>query len=386
MLKINPFYLILFFYISINFIFFIIGSISNNVEIEFNFFKISSYSFFIAFLLQAFVCFLIFIIYIFFDKKNRKNREVFISNNVAYFLITLQLIFLFYNLIYGVNIAGSVDKSDNKILNLILIILPADIFFILLSPYIKSNKLFLLSLSIYVISNTLRGWMGGVFFGLFVAFCRSEYIFITYRNFLKYLTIFLLIISILPYLMQIKWVVRSGGDVFSAINFVNENGYVKLLSDSLFYTFNRFQHNYHVALVWENYENLNLKYNNGWILPYWQEGIIQYSFSTILGVDHRQTLGAEMAREFFGSRDSWSANPGLAGWLIVLQEKFILLILYVLFILFLSFYWAVKYHDRKILLILAVFSIFYLFHGWIGMYITLVTYFILFTLLKKSKL
>ena len=386
MLKINPFYLILYFYIFINFIFFIIGSISNNVEIEFNFFEISSYSFFIAFLLQAFVCFLIFIIYVFFDKKNIKKREVFISNNVAYFLIILQLVFLFYNLIYGVNIAGSVDKSDNKILNLILILLPADVFFILLSPYMKSKKLFLLSLSIYIISNTLRGWMGGVLFGIFVAFCRSEYIFITYRNFLKYLAIFLLIISILPYLMQIKWVVRSGGDIFSAINFVNENNYLKLLSDSLFYTFNRFQHNYHVALIWENYENLNLKYNNGWILPYWQEGIVQYSFSTILGVDHRQTLGAEMAKEIFGSRDSWSANPGLAGWLIVLQEKFILLILYVVFILFLSFYWAVKYHDRKILLILAVFSIFYLFHGWIGMYISLVTYFILFTLLKKSKL
>uniref|UniRef100_UPI00124FA8D8 oligosaccharide repeat unit polymerase n=1 Tax=Acinetobacter bereziniae TaxID=106648 RepID=UPI00124FA8D8 len=185
---------------------------------------------------------------------------------------------------------------------------------------------------------------------------------------------------------QAKWVIRSGGDIFQAINTVNEIGYLKLLEESLSYIFNRFQHNYHVPLLWENYNLLNLRYEKGYITPYWAEGIFQTITYSILGLEKMPSLGNQMAHDLFYSKDSWSANPGLAGWLIVLQEKFIFLIIYIFLILFIGFYTAIKYFDNKMVLILGVFSMIYLFHGWIGMYVSMITYLLIISFIRSVRI
>lgn len=386
MLTINPFYFLLVFYILINFIFACIGFTNNYVEIEFSNFYLNSLSFFYAFLIQFFVCIFLFTIYLFFEKKSFKSSYFFISKNGSILLLLLQILFLTYNIIYGINIAGLNTKSTNSLLNAFFILIPADILFILLSPYIKSSKWFYLNLILYIISNTLRGWMGGLFLALVVAVCRKEVVKVSFKFLIWTLLSFIVLLLLLPYLSQIKWVIRSEGNIFDAIKIVNDNDYYSLLNESIYYVFNRFQHNYHVALLIENHAGLSMKYDSGKIMYFWLEGIIQGILASILHLEQMPLLGTHMANDLFYSEGSWSSNPGLSGWLIILKEKFILLIIYVWLILFLGFYNAVKFFDRKMLLILGTFSVIYLFHGWIGSYVSLVTYLLIITFIKRIKI
>ena len=121
-------------------------------------------------------------------------------------------------------------------------------------------------------------------------------------------------------------------------------------------------------------------------MPYWQEGILQNIIASTLGLDRPPMLGNEMAHILFSSKDSWSANPGLSGWLIVLQEKFVLFILYIFLILFIGFYTAAKYFDNRMVLTLGVFSIFYLFHGWIAVYVSMITYLLIISFIRRAKI
>lgn len=385
MLKLNPFYILFFFYLFVNFIFAIIGFNKNYVDIEFDIYNLKSSSFIFAFIIQFFVCVFIFLFFYFSNKNKNKNINL-INNKGAIYLLVLQILFLLYNLLFGVNIAGVSAKSSNEILNLFFIFIPADLLYIIFSPYIVSNKMFRLNTFLFIISNTLRGWMGGILIAFFVVLCRKETIRISIKNFLSYSIILLLVILLMPYLTQIKWAIRSDGDIFEVVNIVNDAGYMKLLEDSFQYVFNRFQHNYHVALLWENYSQLNFQYERGGILPYWQEGILQNIVTSILGLDRPPMLGNEMAHILFSSKDSWSANPGLSGWLIVVQEKFIFFIMYIFLVLFIGFYTAVKYFDNRMVLTLGIFSIIYLFHGWIGMYVSMITYLLIISFIRRVKI
>ena len=385
MLKINPFYLLVSFYLFINFIFAFIGFKNNVVDIELSLFNLKSQSFFIAYILQFFSCLLILLFYFIFKSYKKNYKSDLIGSKKAFFLFFFQLCFLMYNSYYGTNIAGASIKASNSIFNMFFVLLPADLFYILFAPYLKSNKWFLLNSLLYVISNTLRGWMGAILLAFFVYLCRKEEIKITIKSFINYFIFLIIIVLLIPYLFLLKWMVRSSDSLLSVFEIVNKDSYFSLLGDGLYYVFNRFQHNYHVALIWENSEKLVLAYKSGKILQYWGEGVIQTIFIKILNLGEMKSLGQTMVYSLFYSQGTWNSNPGLAGWLIVLQEYFILYILYISFILYLGFYIAKKFYDNKMFLILSVFSVFYLFHGWIGTYVTMIVYLSVFAIIKRAK-
>lgn len=386
MIRINLFYFLLLYYLVVNLFFAINGFINNEVEIEFNYFFIKSSSFLWAFSIQLFICILIFLMYFIFNKRLKRDSNFSISENFSIFLFFLQISFIIYNLYFGVNLAGNLVKSGNWLLNTIFILLPADLFFIAFSPYIKSKKWFYINLVVYTVSTVLRGWMGGVFLAVFIYLIRKSSIVISFRNIFFYILTLIVLVLVLPFLIQSKWIVRDGGSALDAISAVFDSGYWELLGSSMYYVFNRFQHNYHVALLFENYNSIALMYDAGRVLPYWAEGIVQTIFSILLGAEKLPALGGVMAQELFYSRDTWSANPGLAGWFIVLQEKFVILFLYVFALLGFGFHIASKYYDNKMLQVLGVFSILYLFHGWIGMYVSLLTYVYIFSLIRRVRL
>lgn len=386
MLKINPFYLIVSFYLFVNLIFSIIGFKSNSVNIELLLFNLKSQSFLVAYFLQFFSCLIIIVFYLFFKNFNKNKKVNLIENKSALFLFFFQFLFLLYNSYYGTNVAGASIQASNPIFNTFFVLLPADLFYILFSPYLKSNKWFILNTLLYIVSNTLRGWMGAILLAFFVYLCRKEKIEITIKSFFSYCLLIIVIIFLIPYLFLLKWAMRSTDSLFSVLEMVDKDSYLDLLSEGLYYVFNRFQHNYHIALIWENSEKLVTAYQAGRILPYWGEGVIQTIFIKILNLGEMKTLGQAMVSQLFYSQGTWNSNPGLAGWLIVVQEYFIFYILYISIILFLGFYVAKRFYDTKMFLILSVFSIFYLFHGWIGSYISMITYLLFFALIKRVRL
>lgn len=386
MLKINPFYLLVFFYLSINLIFAIIGFENNSVEIELSLFNLKSQSFFVAYILQLFSCLLIIVFYLFFKNSNKNRKVALIENKKALLLFFFQFCFLLYNSYYDTNVAGVSIRAPNSILNIFFVLLPADLFYILFSPYLKSNKWFVLNTLLYVVSNTLRGWMGAILLAFFMYLCRKEKIEITIKSFVNYCIFAIVVIFLIPYLFLLKWAMRSNDSISSVLEIVNKDSYLDLFSEGLYYVFNRFQHNYHVALIWENSENLVSAYRAGKILPYWGEGVIQTVFIKILNFGEVKTLGQAMVSRLFYSQGTWNSNPGLAGWLVVVQEYFIFYIFYISMILFFGFYIAKRFYDNKMLLVLSVFSIFYLFHGWIGAYVTMITYLLFFAVIKRVRL
>ena len=154
MIKLNPFYLLLFFYLFVNFIFAIIGFNSNLVEIEMSNFNLKSNSFLVAFFFQFLFCNLIFFIYFLFRNKGKKEK-LEIGSKWSLILFLFQLCFLFYNTYYGTNVAGASIEASNPLLNIFFVLLPVDLFYLLFSPYLKSNRWFLANSLIYIISNTL---------------------------------------------------------------------------------------------------------------------------------------------------------------------------------------------------------------------------------------
>lgn len=385
MLKINPFYLLISFYLIVNLIFALIGFNNNNVEIELSLFYLKSNSFIIAYFFQLFSCFFIIIAYLIFKNFNKSKRIDLIGRKGAFLLFLLQFCFLLYNAHYETNIAGGSIKASNMMLNTFFVLLPVDLFYIIFSPYLKSNKWFVLNTFLYVISNTLRGWMGAILLAFFVFLCRKERVEVTIKSLLNYSIFIAIVFLMLPYLFLLKWAMRSSDSVLSVLEVVNKDSYLDLLGEGLYYVFNRFQHNYHVALIWENSEILVSAYQAGRILPYWGEGVIQTIFIKLLSLGEIKTLGQAMVSSLFYSQGAWNSNPGLSGWLIVTQEYFIFYIFYVFIVLFFGFYISKKFYDNKIFMILSVFSIFYLFHGWIGSYVTMITYLLFFAMIKRIR-
>lgn len=388
-IHINPFYLLAIFYLLINFIYAISGYQHGEMEIEFQRKVIESTSFIYAFLFQVISIFIIVVAYNIFSKRIKDNNTLIFENKIGLFLLFGQLFYFLVNMYFGANIAGDSSKyKGNFLINIFFILLPFDILFFILGICLRSSKLFFLNSVLYLISNLVRGWMGTPLLLFFAILCRKEYVRLNVKSFILYSFFLILIVLFSPYLMELKWVVRGKLEDTSIIENVNNYGYVNYLLDTIDYIFNRFQHVGHVALVLENQDFLNEKYNLGYIVPYWGEGLPQSIFMNILNIDSFMTLPRFLTTQYFSASaaTSWTVNIGMAGWLIVLKMKFILFLIYMIIIIYFPFYFVSKYGNKRIFLMLSCFSLLYLFHGWIYAYINFLLYLIIILIFKKAKI
>ena len=389
-IHINPFYLLVFFYLIVNFVYAIIGFYNGAMEIEFQYKVIDRNSFVYAFLFQLISIFFIVFAYIFASGNFRFKKSFEYSDKLGYFLLFGQIFYLIINLIYSANIAGSSEVfSGSPLLNIFFILLPFDILFFILGVSLKSNRLFYLNSLIYLISNLSRGWMGAPLLLLFAFLCRTEGFYINGKNLFKILISIIVFFLICPYLLELKWVIRGNYDIIDVIENVNKFGYEEYLMESMNYVFNRFQHVGHVALILDNSDYLSMKYDHmSNMVPYWAEGLIQSIFMNIAHIDGNLTFSRFATMYLFkvSLAQSWTTNVGMAGWFFILGYKVIFYILYILLILFIPFSFVAKYADRRLFLMLSTFSIFYLFHGWLFAYITFCTYILIIIFLSKIKL
>jgi len=93
-----------------------------------------------------------------------------------------------------------------------------------------------------------------------------------------------------------------------------------------------------------------------------------------------------MVEYLFGVENpTWYTNPGIAGWMFTLQEKTVLLILYLFFVVVAPFYFISRYAGDTLLMLLACFSITYLFYGWFGAYFNILFYALFLIIVRKLK-
>ncbi|MDK2678969.1 oligosaccharide repeat unit polymerase [Vibrio vulnificus] len=320
------------------------------------------------------------VLYIFVSYTPSRNGRFELGNNYGYFSFLLQFFFIAFNVYYGLNVAGNSNNFDgNSILNLFFILFQPDIIFFITAIFVSSNRLANFNIGLYLISTLLRGWMGGVFLVAALVLCRYEGLSISKRNLFRISIFVMFLIAILPFLEQAKWMIRSGGELTEIIPAVIENGYFDVLIKVVDYILNRFQHVGHVALIYQNSSELLTSYEAGKFIPYWMDGLPQYTLLKFFG-EPTTSINSFLVHVVFNEPfATWNTNPGLAGWLVMLSEKSIGFLFYVIFMVLLSLCFFRYAFDTRAFKFVTCFCVIYFFHGWIGAYFNFVFYgFLLF--------
>ena len=347
---------------------------------EFSSFYIATPVLFSAFFLQIISLIFLVSIYFFFRNKDFSNNKIF-GGVAGIILLLWQLMFLLFALIFGLGVVGSESKAS-QFLVMISNFLSADILYILIAPSLKSSKIFNINTAIYLVSTMVRGWMGGGLIAFFIYLCRVGYLKVSIKTIVFYVVVFILIILSSPFLIDLKSIVRTGGD----FDF-DMNGYNDKLELAVDYILGRFQHLGHTALLINNADEYRRLYELNKILPYWVEGIPQNFFYKLLGNKELLTYSNMMAVRDFGaySSEAWNANTGLSGWLILLREKSVFLFIYWSLLIIPFFYFIYKYANRQFFNVFSVFMIIYLYHGWFGAFFNLIFLAFIIIFLKKSR-
>lgn len=383
-MTINPVISLFCLYLFANFIALMQGINDGGLVLEGYFFELKTTSLAYSFLLQTIILLLLIGLYRFFTTKGNCKKITY-GKRWGWFLIIIQMSFLIFNIKTGVNIAGDGARIEGgSIINYIFILLQPDMFFILVGVSLLSGRLFLINLIIFLVSMALRGWMGGFFIIIFMVLSRYYPVRISLRNLFYILFLVMLFILVLPVIIDMKWSMRQGVSVFGVAGVFNSFSAEKY-NLVISYLLNRFQHLGHVALLLENTDKFYAALSSGMFLSYWADGLPQYTVMKLLGAE-QYMLNSYMVEYFFGIKNpTWNINPGLAGWLFILQEKFIYMVFYILFFVFFPFYFIGKYGGNVLLMLIACFSITYLFHGWFGAYFNFMFYGLLLVFIRKIR-
>lgn len=385
-MTINPVTSLFSLYLFANFVALIQGISDGGLVLEWTFFDLKASSLAYSFLLQSLILLAFLSVFkVFHYKLNFK--KITYDKNWGWFLVILQTTFLIFNLKTGVNIAGAGARIEGgSLVNYMFILLQPDMLFVLIGVSLLSDRLFFINVIVFLTSMVLRGWMGGFFIVIFTVLVRYYPVRISMRNLSLISLLALFFVLMLPAIIDIKWAMRQGvsaGEFFSgmASSFSAEK-----YSFAISYLLNRFQHLGHVALLFENSDKFYSDLSKGVFSSYWMDGLPQYTVSKFFGLEHYK-LNSYMVEYFFGINEpTWNTNPGISGWLFILQEKVVFMVLYFFIVVVVPFFVISRYAGNTLLMLLACFSITYLFHGWFGAYFNTVFYALLIILINKLKL
>lgn len=380
--KISVFPFVAAIYLIFNFIFTVLACLSGDMLIELQMVSINREMLVKALLVQWVSFLIIYFIYYFFNKFPAKTiQENGYSNFYGYFLLGYQVFYMILSLYYGVGVVGRSESFEiNHYLLILTNIFSVDILFFIIGTQLKSGKIFYINLFIYIIATILRGWMGGVLIAIFILLCRKGSFLISFKNI--FLMVFLLIILILssPALVDLKYNIRGDEGFFS-----EDTSYLEKINLTSQYIFGRFQHVGHIYLIQKDDNIYYQKYEIGAIAPYYTEGFVQGIILKNLGYTEKLTFGEYVVKNAFGGT-GWNTNTGLAGWLYILHEKFILLIFYWFALLSFVYFIIFKYGTKTLFNVISVFSIVYLYHGWFGSFFDLLFFACLYSLINRCRI
>ena len=380
-IKIEPFPFVIIVYILFNLIFTIFACLSGEMIIELGVVVVDSEKIIYALFMQWLSLFFIYLIYKFFYKFKLKNViDNGYSNIFGYFLIFYQIFYMFLAFYYGVGVVGKIDNvSINKFLLILTNIFSVDVLFFIIGSQLKSKKLFIINLSLYLISTLLRGWMGGVLIAVFILICRNSGIVLNIKQISGFIFLTFILIAASPKLVDFKYDIRGDSSMF-----LEGTPYFEKLNITTQYLFGRFQHVGHIYLIQEKRNFYSQSYDNNLIRPYYSEGFIQGIISRNLGGVKTPTLGEYVVKNAFGGT-GWNTNTGLAGWFYVLNGKTVLMLFYWSILLSVVYAIVIKYGTKVLFNVVNVFVVLFLFHGWFGAFFDFIFFVILFTLINRFR-
>lgn len=326
----------------------------------------------------------------FFTQKPRKDGLPNGEKYISLFVLILQLLFAIYFLIEGVGVAGSTRRADTW-LKYIWVTFPPDAIFLVYYGLCRKSRWFLPNLSIYVLSNFLRGWLG---FWMIVMFIEGAYQFREKKvSWKKILVLIVPFVWIVPYLITFKWKIRgfgisyltSANNVFSAIS---ETDWWWSISNTIATTLMRLQHLDSVIVIISNATSLSENLKNREFLYVFEEGLPQFTIERLLNITRIPDIHLKLLDYFAVHRPPEgvisNTHPGLVGWFWMLPGWCSVVYIGYVLLLSLSGVWLAKKLGESSLLIEIVWFAWlgWLMNGWFAAYIEFMQAIIVMILLR----
>lgn len=370
---INPVFILVVVYFLGNFYAFLNAIGKGGFEAYGYFYSATAWELVLVFVLQAIS---LFGLLIFFKINLRKYKHVQKSfkDGAGYLLFTLIMAFFAFSQYYGVGVAGSDFKFESaNLLNYVFVLLQPDVWFFLIAPNLRSNKLFWICAAAFLVSLTARGWMGGVMLIGVVVLIRKYPVKLKIKNAILFLLIFLTLVAFLPLLDAFKWGMRAGmsvGDVFDLI--ANAN-YFELFPVVLQSVVDRFQNFNYVVYAFQDKVNLFDNIVEGNINWFFQGGILNSVYCKMASCG--KDIGIYLAEGVSGQSNlSWNVDVGIVGWMVILGWGGFVYVIFSVLLLVIGYRIFGSKFGLKGVMVFGAFSLIYYFHGWNNAFFNLIIY------------
>lgn len=269
-------------------------------------------------------------------------------------LMLLQSAFFLFNLSYGVNTAGAETTAPGSTpFALFWVFVPVDALVVIYYGYYRDNRLFYPNLMLWVVSNLARGWSGIFFFILFFEWCRAARAGKIRIGWV--LGVGALVVLMYPLLINLKWIIRAGGQGNIGLAEVSEGfsvlfasrDYYSLIGDGLMQIVSRFQTTSNVVEVIRLSDFLQDEFAAGRFTPFWLEGLHGVIYEHLIQGRRSMPIGVAFTGytaipERVFELGSWNTNIGYPGWLFIAPVYVPLYLVYTLLLGYLSFFLSKK--------------------------------------------
>jgi len=322
-----------------------------------------------------------------------KKTDKVLGEKIGVVVFILQLLFFLFNSYYGVNTAGSNNTTADTPLALLWVVVPADTLFVIYYAFYRDNKFFKLNVTIWLLSNLIRGWAGIFLFIIFFEWCRLRRRGVIHLG--KMILAGSVIITLYPILSIFKWIMRSaaGKDIdFSYIitessSNLAEQDYIQLILFGLEHIIARLQLTSILVDVINLKESLQLHFRNGDFLPFWMEGLHGIFIERLFYGEKTMTVGVAFTEyASFGwvfDIGDWNINVSLPAWFFITPYLSVIYVFYIMLLCFISIFFVKLIGENegaKDLIWLT--WLVYLIPLWLGTFVAFIYALLVFLIIK----
>ena len=381
---INPVFTLASIYFAANFYAFLSAIINGGFEAYGYFYSATAWELLFVFALQTISLFgLIIFFKINFRKYKYANKNF--NDNAGYLLLVITILFFAFFQYYGSGVAGSDFKfEDTNLLNYFFVLLQPDVWFFLIAPNLRSNKLFWICAATFLVSLIARGWMGGVLLIGITLLARNYPVKIKIKKIIPFSMILLTLIALLPVLDALKWGIRSGISVKDIFYSISGDNYFDIFPIVFQSVVDRFQNFNYVVYALQDRVNLFENILNGNINWFFQGGIFNSIYCKVASCG--KDIGIYLAEGVSGQSDlSWNVDVGISGWMAILNWGFFVYVGFSVLLLGIGYrLFGTKFGCRGVM-VFGAFSFIYFFHGWNNAFFNLIIYAFFCQLLMRVK-
>lgn len=316
-----------------------------------------------------------------------------LAGKIGKLLLVLQAVFMGFNLVTGVNVAGSGTTVSDSPLAMVWVLLPVDMLFVIYYGMYRESKYFYVNAAVWALSNTLRGWSGIYFFILFFEWCRA--VRAGKATIGRVLLTVVGVILAYPVIVNIKWLFRASSSAdfdlaatfLALVDAMAVEDYMTLIGDGIQHMVGRLQVTSIVSEVMRLSELLQSEYAKGMFAPFWLDGVHGIAWDRATGSPKTPSVGVAFTQyETFSweaAVGDWNTNIGYVGWFFISPMLAPVYVLYTLALCFLSFYLVRKIGISDAARdMLWLFWLVYILPPWFAAMVTVLQALLIFLLVK----